>query len=328
VRVIRYRRRIVMLALVAVLCGATIACESFAVHRAQRARAALGDRLYVEAAGSGSRVIVFLPGLLGSTHYWRAAGLTPRDGTQFLYIDLLGFGRSPWPDRGYTLDDHVMALRRTLLHEGAVRNVTIVAHSFGALVATEYASRFPEEVDHLILFGSPVYRSSEEARRDVGGMSWLAGLTVQGRPLARIVCALHNAIGPISALIAARFRPDLPSDVARDGALHFWPSLDGTIRDAILCHPITESLRRTRANITFVHGARDQVAPMERVRLVANEYHARLIETDDTHGTYYRSAPPLLIEIVGGDAIRLSARRETVAGRMSRSRRDRSSSGN
>ena len=227
----RHRRRFLALAVAVTLSSATVACETLAVRRAQRARASLGDRLHVEAIGSGPRTIVFLPGLLGSTRYWRAAGLTPIGGaSRFLYVDLLGFGRSPWPDHGYTLDDHVMALRRTLIHEQATSRVTLVAHSFGALVAVEYAARFPDGIDRLVLFGAPVYRSPDEARQGVGHMSWLAGITIRGRPIARLVCFFHNALSPIAVPVAVLLRRDLPSDVARDGTLHFWPSLDGTIR--------------------------------------------------------------------------------------------------
>ena len=294
----RHRRLWLILAAVAVLSAATLACETVAVRRAQRARAPLGDRLYVEAIGEGPRTVVFLPGLLGSTRYWRAAGLAPVGGvSRFLYVDLLGFGRSPWPDSGYTLDDHVMALRRTLVHEGATRHVTLVAHSFGALVAAEYAARFPDEIDRLVLFGAPVYRSADEARREAGRISWLAGLAVGARPAARIVCVFHNAMGPCAAFMAARLRPDLPPNVARDGALHFWPSFDGTIQNAILCHPMTESLRGSGLDITFVHGARDRVAPLDRVRAIAVGHGARFMQTADDHGSYWRSAGAVLVGV-------------------------------
>lgn len=304
----RHRRKLLALAIVVMLSFLTIACETFAVRRAQRARASLGDRLYVEPVGSGARTIVFLPGLLGSTRYWRAAGLAPVGGaSRFLYVDLLGFGRSPWPNDGYALDDHVMALRRTLVHENATSRVTLIAHSFGALVAAEYAARFPDGIDRVMLFGAPVYRSADEARREVGGMSWLAGMTVRGRPIARIICTLHNALGPVAMPVAAWLRPDLPAEVARDGTLHFWPSLDGTIRNAILRHPLTDSLRRTRSPITFVHGNHDRVAPIDRVRTVTAEHGAEFIETAGDHGSYWRTAGPLLVQIIGNDVTRYTS---------------------
>jgi pimeloyl-ACP methyl ester carboxylesterase len=281
--------------MVVALVGASLsmlllsACASWEVRRAQHARASLGDRLYVERTGEGDETVVFIPGVLGSTRYWRAAEFEP-EGRRLLYVDLLGFGRSPWPDHGYSLDDHVNALRRTLLDEGATRRITLVAHSFGTLVASEYASRYPDDVERLFLFGAPVYTTTGEARKDVGRISWLAGLTVRAPLLARFVCIVHNALGYRAATMAAAMRRDLPVEVARDGALHFWPSLNGTIHEALLRHPFGESVRGIGPKIVFIHGKQDDVAPLMRVKALAQANGSALIVTDDTHRSYWRGA--------------------------------------
>jgi len=77
-------------------------------------------------------------------------------------IDLLGFGESPSPeDAGYTIEEHVAALRRTLrtLH---LRNVVLVGHSLGALIATRYAATYRREVSRLVIVSPPVYVTPTE----------------------------------------------------------------------------------------------------------------------------------------------------------------------
>lgn len=78
-------------------------------------------------------------------------------------MDALGFGHSPWPEADYTLEDHLGALRRTLVAAGATRRVTLVGHSAGAILAAWYAARYPEEVERLYLLGTPVFRDRREA---------------------------------------------------------------------------------------------------------------------------------------------------------------------
>jgi pimeloyl-ACP methyl ester carboxylesterase len=87
--------------------------------------------------------VVFLAGLTGSTSYWGHAFDALALDHRLVFVDALGFGRSPWPDARYTLDDQLGALRRTLLGLGIDREVTIVAHSFGTVLAAYYAAGHP-----------------------------------------------------------------------------------------------------------------------------------------------------------------------------------------
>lgn len=283
--------RLALLAIVALASG----CSTMRAGH-QGAHPGKGEQqLYAEIEGAGDRTIVFLPGLLGSTSYWKAAKLEQwGQGARLIYLDELGFGRSPWPEIDYTLDDHLGAIRRTLVAQGATHRVTIVAHSFGTILAAYYAERYPDEVEALYLFGTPVYSDEAEARRHVGELSGLAGLLVKSRPLARIVCAVHNGLMPLSSRVAPYMRKDLPPAVARDGALHFWPSLVGSVYNVILTKPIETPLRLLGAKVTFIHGNLDTVTEIERVRSLATEIQARLIVTDDVHASYWKDARSIL----------------------------------
>lgn len=294
----RWRAAIAVAALVA---GPllTQACSAFQVRRAQAERRQLGDLLYVESAGpAAGPAMIFLPGMTATTTYWREAGaLSLADaGVRVLLVDELGFGRSPWPEGEYTLEGHLAAIERTLASQRAQGELVLVGHSFGAMLAAEYGARHPDSVRQVILFGTPIFRSEAEARKRVSEMSFLAGLTARNSRVARLVCVLHTAFLPVAVRLAPRLRPDLPATIAVDGTLHFWPSLRGSVENVVLRHSIEPAVKTLGDRLTFVHGRRDLITPLVRVREVAAASGASLVVTDDDHVSYWRDAAQIIRE--------------------------------
>ena len=256
------------------------------VRRLRVERADLGDRLYTEVSGQGDPV-VFLAGLPATTHFWQGAFDPLASTHRLIFVDALGFGRSPLPDVEYTLEAHLGALRRTLVAEGATRRVTFVAHSFGTLLAAYYAARYPEEVEHLYLLGTPVFNNEKQAREHIREMSSMAGVFTLNPILAREVCKLHEAtLSPALARIVPLFLPDTPPEIVREGLLHTWQSFDGTLRNVVLTQPIAVPLERIGPKVTFVHGRTDHITSLERVRALAVATGARVVETGDDHLSY------------------------------------------
>ena len=257
--------------------------------------------LYAERIGSGERAVVVLPGLLGSTRYWQDSGFEQLAGTHtVLLVDPLGFGRSPKPKHGYTLDDHLTALHEAMKRNGATSHVTIVGHSFGALLAMQYAAAYPDEVDQLYLLGTPLFDDDAEARLRLEAMGGFAKLYVRHPRWSRLACGVHDvtrsALRPF-----VRFKRDVPRPVAEDALLHTWHSLHGTVRGVILPTHTEAILPRVRARITFVHGRSDRVATLERVHDVARRFDARVIETDNDHRHYTGSATTMIVEELKGE---------------------------
>ena len=257
--------------------------------------------LYAERIGSGDRAVVVLPGLLGSTRYWQDSGFEQLAGTHtVLLVDPLGFGRSPKPTHGYTLDDHLTALHEAMQRNGTTSHVTIVGHSFGALLAMQYAAAYPEEVDQLFLLGTPLFADDTEARLRLEAMGGFARLYVRHPRSARVVCGLHDLTrGMLRPIV--RLKRDVLRPVAEDALLHTWHSLDGTMRGVILPTRAEAVLPRVRARVTFVHGRSDIVTPLERVHDVAHRFGARVIETDNDHRHYNGSATIVIVQELRGE---------------------------
>ena len=269
-------------------------------------RAGLGDRLYKEVRGQGDPV-VFLAGLPATLRFWQGAFDPLAKTHRLIFVDNLGFGRSPLPDVDYTLEDHLAALRRTLVTAGATRRVTLIAHSFGTLLASYYAARYPGDVKHVFLLGTPVFNGEREAREHIREMSAMGGLFTLNPILAREACKFHEAtLSPALARLIPLFLPDMPPDVAREGLLHTWKSFDGTLRNVVLRKPVAPALAGLGPRVTFIHGRADRITSLARIQSLASALGARVIVTEDNHTSYPSRSAARILEAVEASEARLS----------------------
>ena len=119
-----------------------------------------GVRLWYRVAGNSASSlppVVFLHGGPGGNSYSFSVLEGPRleRSLRMVYFDQRGSGHSERPaNRDYsmaTLVNDVEGLRAAL----GVNQITLVGHSFGGVLALEYAARYPEHVSHLILVSTP-----------------------------------------------------------------------------------------------------------------------------------------------------------------------------
>jgi len=71
-------------------------------------------------------------------------------GFRVIVPDQLGFGRSSKPDVHYSFELLALLTRR-LLDDSGVKQVAVVGHSMGGMLAVRFALMFPERVTHLVL---------------------------------------------------------------------------------------------------------------------------------------------------------------------------------
>jgi len=280
------KARIFLLLSLPICLGLLLEVLAWANVRSERsARAYLGDKLFTVERGVAENPVVFIAGLEGSTRYWgNVLDVLERD-HRLLFVDALGFGRSPWPVREPDIDDHVEWLRRTLLARKATAHVTIVAHSFGTILAAHYAARYPGEVERLVLLGTPIYDDPEDARTRISKMSGMAALYAFAPFAARETCLIMGAARPLlERLLPAVTR--VPREVAEDAVLHDWPSINGAISNVLLSRPIAVPLATLGAKTIFVHGRTDQVTPVKRVIALAQRVGARVDLVPGDHQAY------------------------------------------
>ena len=162
-----------------------------------------GVRLWYDVAGTSTPntpPVIFLHGGPGYNSYSfaRIAGPSLEKSLRMVYLDQRGSGRSerPWT-RDYkmqTLVADVDALRRSL----GVRQVALIGHSFGGVLALEYAAAHPENVSKLvlvdILFDAPLqcrYRRESLATLRPEAYARVAKDTVDSAGVHRSDCELE-----------------------------------------------------------------------------------------------------------------------------------------
>jgi pimeloyl-ACP methyl ester carboxylesterase len=172
--------------------------ESWRVGREREARARSDGALHRRGIGEGP-LVVLIPGFLGTSSYWSHAFDELARDHRVISIDPLGFGRSPWPEIDYTLDEHLDALHRTIEQERSGDRITLVGHSFGALLAAYYAERHPEIVDRAVLLGLPIFHDERGARERIDSFGVLASMFVLDRRVAGAACHVLCAFRPVFA---------------------------------------------------------------------------------------------------------------------------------
>lgn len=102
--------------------------------------------------------VVLLHGIGNSSAAWDQVVKKLPDDLRVISIDLLGHGASPsprWPR--YDASVQARSVMHTLLRINYGRPVVMVGHSMGALVAVEFAKRYPPFVKSLVLCSAPFY---------------------------------------------------------------------------------------------------------------------------------------------------------------------------
>ena len=115
-------------------------------------------KLHVAVDEGAGHPVILLHGIASSSATFDLVVPLLRDNHRVISIDLLGFGQSPAPaTASYTLEEHVVAVARTIRSLVLSGRATLVGHSLGSLIAARYAAENPSALSHLILVSPPVY---------------------------------------------------------------------------------------------------------------------------------------------------------------------------
>lgn len=123
-----------------------------------------GIRLHYVKAGSGEP-LVLLHGWPQSWYEW--LHIIPAMAKKFTVIapDLRGFGDSDKPSSGYDKRTVAQDIRELVLQLG-FKNINLAGHDIGMMVAYEYASQYPAEVQKLSVLDAALPGLGLEALQD------------------------------------------------------------------------------------------------------------------------------------------------------------------
>ncbi len=216
--------------------------------------------------------LLFLHALGASSRYWqgRLGNLPQRHSC--LMPDLLGFARSPKPDVAYTVDDHLAALVGTLEARGeSAQPLTLIGHSLGAILAVEFAARYPELVRGLVVMSMPLFAGEAEARVFItthGG--WVARSTLRTGRRAHLEYLIGMPLHPLIHFVAPRVVKNFPREIVEDSFKSTWASYSRTLTRCVLDHDLSPALHAVQSlPILALHGTNDPSAPLEKMQALA-----------------------------------------------------------
>lgn len=116
-----------------------------------------GKDIYYEVHGEG-KPLLMLNGLMMSCLSWKPFVKPFSEHNQLILLDMLDQGQSDKMDVPYTQELQADVVH-ALLQELKLEKVNVFGISYGGEVAIQFALKYPEQVDRLLLFNTSCYTS-------------------------------------------------------------------------------------------------------------------------------------------------------------------------
>jgi len=121
--------------------------------------------------------LVFIHGWAASQKFWQYQVRYFAARYRTVTYDLRGHGESEKPLEGYTVPDHASDLAR-LIAQLHLSTPILVGHSFGGMIALQYALSHPSDIKALVLVGaSPHPVTSRWQRFQITVLGWIIRLS-------------------------------------------------------------------------------------------------------------------------------------------------------
>lgn len=140
-------------------------------------------QLYVREFGNGQDTIIMLHGGWGGDHGGFIEAVKDlQNQYHFVFYDQRGSLRSPFLDSLITFNHHLEDLE-LLRKELKLDKLTIVGHSMGAVLASAYATKYPQHIKQLILLApAPLKNPIPEEDKALQHQASLASQAFMDRP--------------------------------------------------------------------------------------------------------------------------------------------------
>jgi pimeloyl-ACP methyl ester carboxylesterase len=239
-----------------------------------------GMPIHYREAGRQGGAVVFIHGWASSSRMWLGVMEALAGERRCVALDLPGHGQSAKPAVGWYSLPNFVSVTYGLAAALQACPATLVGHSLGGTIALEYALRYPQDVERLVLV-NPVVTGRLQFN-----LHWLTR-RMPGRALMTLARRLWPRLATRiqQGLVQDRLRL-APEGYARrnleDLTLASVDALLGSARAAR--HDLSPCLDGIRAPTLVVVGSRDLTVPPEEGRRAARKIPgARLVELPTDH---------------------------------------------
>jgi proline iminopeptidase len=253
----------------------------------------------VGGTATGSQApVVFIHGGPGegSQHFAALTGPSLESALQLVYFDQRGSGRSERPWTGdyalSTLVEDIDRLRERL----GVDQISLIAHSFGGLLALEYAAAHPERVERMVLISalSDVAATTRSACTRLAALDTAAYARATAHPLPGGLCnpfAAYSGAAREAYDRAAMFPDSAVAEAVTAADRRGGLRNTGEMSRALFSRPDLFSIRftgydRIRAPVLVVAGREDYQIGLEPQEALADSLpNGRLLIIE--HGGHF-----------------------------------------
>lgn len=254
-----------------------------------------GKKVYYETYGEG-KPIVILNGIMMSTSSWTVFKEAFSANNQLILVDFLDQGRSDKMEGiSYTQDIQVEVLK-ALLDELRLNKVNIVGISYGGEVALEFAVKYQEYIDKLVLFNTTA--KTTPWLRDIG-IAWNR--------------SADDALDYYCTTIPVIYSPKFYNEksewmnnrkaVLTEKFFNQKPFMDSMVRltESAESHDVTHQLSKIKVPTLIVSCDNDYITPMAEQRLLNQLIsNSELVVLPNTgHASMYER-PVLFVTLVLG----------------------------
>jgi pimeloyl-ACP methyl ester carboxylesterase len=211
----------------------------------------------VSPEGEPLGTIVLLHGGLAFGAYWKdTMQFLKEKGYRVIVPDQLGFGKSSKQNIHFNL--HLLAKNtKELLDNLGVKNAIFVGHSFGGMLATEFALMYPDAVSKLIL-EDPL--SLEDYRVKIPFKSFDDIYQGSLHPTWESILNIHKSLyahwdEKFSEYAEVTYRVSLNEKFSKVAAVQ------ASIYEMIYAEPIVYQLSQLKMPVLFIYGKKDRTAP-------------------------------------------------------------------
>lgn len=208
-------------------------------------------KMHYEVTGSGDRTLLLLHGWGGSTENWIPVVRDFQKSFRVINVDFPGFGKSPEPETGWSVTEYAN-LTREFIHSLGVRNVDVMAHSFGGRVALLLSKMEPGLIKKQVLTGCaglpPKKSASAKAMKSVFNI--FSGLL--DNTITRKIFGEKNVIA-----LRDKFRHMFGSADYKNAS----PMMRETFK-RVISQDLTDCLSSVSASTLLIWGANDTATPL------------------------------------------------------------------
>lgn len=192
-------------------------------------------------------------------------------GFKILVPDLPGFGKGPKLEK-YNLDSYVEWVREYVAAHEANQPIILLGHSFGSIIASAYAAKYPDTISRLILvnpIGAPALEGPKMLLTKLAVFYYWVGKKLPARVAHRWL-ASHAVVMIMSVTMAKTKDKELRSYI-HDQHRQYFSSFHSAKSVAegfatSIGHNVRDYAKTIEIPTLLIAGAEDDITPLEKQR--------------------------------------------------------------